>query len=368
MTTSVTARSAYVGLDYVHLFNEWLRGLLRDAWRITLRDPAMALFVIQTIRRQQAAIRLRGEWEARGTHVPPFMILSVTNRCNLHCKGCYAHAHHRAEGVEMNDARLRHIVAEARDLGVSIVVLAGGEPLARRNLLQLTAEFPEIIFLMFMNGLLLTEDKFDELRRQRNVVPVLSIEGDEETTDARRGRGVHARLTHVMDTLKARRVFFGTSITVTRFNFGQVTDAAFVQDLLRRGSQAFFFLDYVPVEEGTEDLVLTEAQGKSLVHLVRTYRREFPALFIAFPAGEQEFGGCLAAGRGFVHISPSGDLEPCPVSPFSDTNLKDASLQEALHSRLLQTIRENGEYLEEHHGGCALYERRDWLASLLRGE
>ncbi len=78
------------------------------------------------------------------------------------------------------------------------------------------------------------------------------------------------------------------------------------------------------------------------------------------------FAVIMAGGRGFVHVSPEGRLEPCPFSPFSDVSLKEMSLKEALQSKLLRTIRENSDQLDESKGGCALWEKRDWVASLLQ--
>ena len=85
----------------------------------------------------------------------------------------------------------------------------------------------------------------------------------------------------------------------------------------------------------------------------------------AVPGDEDRFGGCLAGGRGFVHISADGDVEACPFAPFSDTNLRDSSLRDALQSELLATIRRNSDQLREGKGGCALWEKKEWLHSLL---
>ena len=90
----------------------------------------------------------------------------------------------------------------------------------------------------------------------------------------------------------------------------------------------------------------------------------YPALFIGFPGDETAFGGCLAAGRGFIHVSPSGDLEACPAAPFSDTNLARVSLSEALKSPLLHRIRSNHHLLTETNGGCALWKNRQWIQAL----
>jgi MoaA/NifB/PqqE/SkfB family radical SAM enzyme len=69
---------------------------------------------------------------------------------------------------------------------------------------------------------------------------------------------------------------------------------------------------------------------------------------------EEQYGGCLAAGRGFIHVNPRGQLEACPFAPFSDTDLSEISLREALGSELLLKIRQNASQLSETKGG-ALY-------------
>lgn len=49
---------------------------------------------------------------------------------------------------------------------------------------------------------------------------------------------------------------------------------------------------------------------------------------------EKSYGGCVAAGRGFFHINSHGGAEPCLFSPYSDINVRDTSLWEALKSKL----------------------------------
>lgn len=70
---------------------------------------------------------------------------------------------------------------------------------------------------------------------------------------------------------------------------------------------------------------------------------------------EQFMGGCLAAGRGFFHISPGGAAEPCPFSPFSKLNVRETSLREVLQSPFFQQVREIEARAQEHHGGCTLF-------------
>jgi len=347
------------------LFTHSILDLLTQGVRVCLRDPSMALFIQRMISRQRRAERVRGQWAEQGLRVPPFMIASVTHRCNLHCKGCYARAQHRETEPEMSAEMLRRVLSEARDLGVSIVLLAGGEPLTRPELLDITAEYPEILFPMFTNGLLIDDDVIERLARQRHVVPVLSVEGHQIETDARRGLGVWAHVRETMARLEARRLFFGTSLTLTSHNYDVATSPEVVGDLVGAGCRIIFYIDYVPFQPGTEALELTDDQIAREPAIIERLRKRYNSLFVAFPGDEEMYGGCLAAGRGFVHVSPEGRLEPCPFAPYSDVSLSHMSLREALDSEFLKSIRESDQHLQETHGGCALWENRVWVQSLL---
>ncbi len=340
---------------------------LRIALRITLHNPRIAVRAPRLLWRQWRAARLRQRHERGGTHVPPFVIYSVTGECNLDCDGCYDKLLHRSDRPELTDGDMRRVLGEARDLGVSIVLLAGGEPLLRRDLLRITAEYPEILFLLFTNGSLLDEGRIEQLKRQHHVIPVLSIEGDETKTDDRRGAGTYEHVVAAMARLKKRRVFFGTSTTLTRANFDMHLDEAHLRDLIRKGCRLFYSINYVPVEPGTDDLQLEPKQVHDLERRLAEFRKRLPAIFIAFPHDEIALGGCLAAGRGFLHINAYGDVEPCPFSPYSDTNLNETPFADALASPLLQSILTSGVVLDETDGRCALWKRREWVEGLLDG-
>ncbi|MDD3421373.1 MAG: radical SAM protein [Methanocellales archaeon] len=352
------------GSNFRKTLNQALNIFLKDALRVALTNPLQAYSFVRTLSWQQKAARVRSKLEREGIHVPPIMILSVTNRCNLHCKGCYHQALDRSSQPEMSESKLRSIFVEAKELGISFMVLAGGEPLVRREILDMTKNFPEIIFLVFTNGLLIDDEVIAKLKGQRNFVPVISLEGWEEDTDARRGKGVYEHLQGIIGKIKSIDLFWSVALTVTRSNFATVTDDQFIQALTDLGCKLFFFVEYTPITEGTEDWVITDEQRVNLLDLRDSFRSKFSALFIAVPGDEEEIGGCLSAGRGFVHVSAEGNVEPCPFSPYSDTNLRDSSLKDALQSEFLKTIRQNNEQLSETEGGCALWIKREWVRSL----
>ena len=343
-----------------------LRVFFTDAVRVAFTSPAQAWFFLRTVVRQMAGARRRRAWQKRGVRVPPIIIFSITHRCNLECEGCYDRTLH-GEGVEeLSEAEVRRIVREASDLGVTFFVLAGGEPFIRPELLDVTGDFPGILFLVFTNGLLLDETAIARLKRQKNVIPLLSLEGDEQATDRRRGAGVFRRVRDVMRRLRAEGIFFGTSVTFTRANFEMVMDEAFVEDLIGAGCRFFLFMEYTPVVEGTEGLMPSTEQRRTVMARMNEFGDRHRALFIAVPQHETEVGGCLAAGRGFVHVSAEGDLEPCPFAPFSDRSVRDGRLIDALGSDLLRAIRAHPERLDESkEPGCALWRQRRWVESLL---
>jgi len=346
--------------------NQGLRIFFSEFVRVSLRRPSQAAFFARTILWQAGAARRRARVAAEGITVPPIAIFSITNRCNLRCKGCYAHAI-RGEGAadKLSSDKLRTIVAEADQLGFSFFVIAGGEPLTRPEIIDIARNYPHIIFLLITNGMLLDAAMIKKLEGQRNTVPVLSIEGNQAETDERRGAGVHQRLREKMDQLKRAGIFFSLAFTVTRGNFGVVTDPDFLQGAIDAGCRLFIHMEYTPIREGTDHWVITDAQRAQMKRIVEGFRQRFKAVFIAVPWDEEEQGGCLASGRGFVHISAAGDLEPCPFAPYSDVNLNDAPLREALKSPFLLSMRDNHAMFAETEGGCALWKNRDAVESLL---
>jgi MoaA/NifB/PqqE/SkfB family radical SAM enzyme len=76
-------------------------------------------------------------------------------------------------------------------------------------------------------------------------------------------------------------------------------------------------------------------------------------------------GGCMAAGREFFHINSHGGAEPYPFSPYSDVNVRDGSLREAIASPLFHRLQSEGVLSGEHVGGCVLYEKRELVKALL---
>jgi MoaA/NifB/PqqE/SkfB family radical SAM enzyme len=350
--------------DSIGLFDRRVARVFKYAARAAWKNPKQAFFFTRIQAAQSRSARRRGRQRKLGVQVPPLVIASITSRCNLHCRGCYARARHGSRRPEMTDEQWAGLFAQAEELGVAVIMLAGGEPLLRPTILDVTRRFPGIIFPLFTNGLLLDDAVVARFRKQPQVIPVLSIEGWEPQTDTRRGEGVFDSVAAAAEKLRAAGLFFGVSLTVTRRNFDAVTAEGLVQALTGNGCSLFIFVEYTPAEPGTEDLTLLPQQKRRLSEFSDEMQEHSRPVFIVFPGDEEDYGGCLAAGRGFVHIGPDGSLEPCPFAPYSDASVADVPLRDALGSRLLRLIRDNHADLKETRGGCALWRKREWVEAL----
>jgi len=336
--------------------------LAGDILRASLRNPRETLFALRFSVAARKARARRERLADNGENVPAFLIASITDRCNLSCAGCYARANsaradvHRRE--PLSTERWSRLFAEARDLGVSFILLAGGEPFIRGDVLAAAAAVKEIVFPVFTNGTLIDDGALRMLRRNRNLVPMLSIEGDRAQTDTRRSGGTYDALMRTVDRLHAARILFGASVTVTTENLRTVVSREFVGRLHAKGCRALILVEYVPMTEDSRRLAPTDAAREAIQRGQEELRSLFPdTVFISFPGDEKHSGGCLAAGRGFFHVSVDGSAEPCPFSPHSDTNLRDAPLRAALASPLFTKLIDTGMLLSEHSGGCLLVEK-----------
>lgn len=348
------------------MMNKSIGLLIEEFIKIALRDFSSAKSILNIALKQKNTANIRNKNEENGLHVPPFMIASITSTCNLKCKGCYDREKHHNCSCEFNENQWSDVFLQARDLGMSFILLAGGEPLAKEKVIKECIKYPEIIFPMFTNGMLINEDWVNYFAFSRNIIPVISIEGNKDETDGRRGAGVFERVSLSFDLLKKRNIFYGISITLTSENFHSVLEGEFIKNYIDKGCRAFFFIEYIPFDPDTENLVISEAQRAELVNKLKKLREKYKGIFIAFPGDEKAFGGCLAAGRGFIHINASGGIEPCPFAPYSDVDLKNVTLKEALNSPLLKEIRDLHGLLKEHKGGCALFENREIVEKLIK--
>ena len=356
--------------DIQEYMTQGVERVVSDALKATLKDPRESAFMVKFAAASRTASKKRKKAEDKGEHIPPFLIASITSKCNLHCAGCYSRCNHATVDSEpvtqLTEDEWNGVFKEADDLGVSFILLAGGEPMLRRDVITAAAGNPNILFPIFTNGTFIDERYLELFDKSRNLLPIISIEGEKEITDARRGKGIYERLISNMDKLHERGLIFGASVTVTTQNIREVTTEHFLKELSDRGCKAVIFVEFVPVTDDSTELAPGEEEREYLASEISRLSASHPEMvYISFPGDEKSSGGCVAAGRGFFHINSHGGAEPCPFSPYSDVNIRNTSLKDALHSPLFMALRDGDILKDDHAGGCVLYEKRELVESLL---
>ena len=353
--------------DYV---SNGIESVIKGIMKASLKDPKETAFVVKFALAIKEAQKKRRIIEKKGHSIPAFLIASITSSCNLFCAGCYARANHscgdESSKGEMTNERWNEIFIEAKELGISFILLAGGEPFMRKDVLIRAAQVKEIMFPVFTNGTMFDEENIALLDKNRNLIPILSIEGDKEQTDERRGNGTYDILVNSMEMLYRKGLLYGASVTVTSENINTITSKEYFGFMYNKGCKALIFVEYVPVTPLTKNLTPTDAQRSRLETELQSLREQYKdAIFLSFPGDEKYSGGCLAAGRGFFHINVDGSAEPCPFSPYSDISLQKSTLLQALDSPLFNQLKESGMLIGEHDGGCLLFEKENEVMEII---
>ena len=261
-----------------------IEGIVADALKATLKNPRETAYLLRFASASRKASRRRGAFEKQGEHIPPFLIASITSSCNLHCAGCYSRCNEAtvdsAPVDQLSGEEWGKVFSEAEDLGVSFILLAGGEPLLRDDVVTAAGDHPDILFPIFTNGVFMNQRYFRLFDERRNLLPVMSIEGGRDITDARRGKGVYDRLILNMAELKKRDIIFGASVTVTTQNLSEVTSLEFVESLSSKGCKVIFYVEFVPVTEESTDLAPQDEHRDQLVRRMNDLRQTCPDVLL----------------------------------------------------------------------------------------
>jgi len=330
----------------------WAGGPLKALWR--LRSPALG-FLLAALRRRRSA--------RRGLLVPMGIGLSPTMRCNLRCTGCYARFHSRGE--EMPFETVRSTVSSAEARGVFLFVITGGEPYMRPEMLELYRAHRQSVFLTVSNGTLIDEATARQIASCGNVLPMISIEGNEAQTDERRGAGVHRQVLACMERLKRHGVLFGFSSVVARNNLETLAGDGFVSEMVERGCSVGFYNDLIPLTQEELPQVPDPAGQELFRARLAGLRRRYPILLVHLPEDEYDpTGRCLAVGGGAMHINARGFVEPCPFAHYARENVCNGSFDDALRSPFLAAIRSHPTVLMHGAVGCALVHNAETLEAI----
>lgn len=298
-------------------------------------------------------------------NIPWAILMDPTSACNLHCTGCWAAEYGNKLNLSFDE--LDDIITQGKALGVYMYIYTGGEPLVRKeDLIALCEKHSDCEFLSFTNGTLIDEAFANEMLRVKNFIPAISVEGFEEATDARRGKGTYAKVVKAMTLLKEKHLPFGISCCYTSQNLDSISASAFIDQMIDYGTRFAWYFHYMPVgNDAAPELLPTAEQREAIYHRLRAFRASKPIFIMDFQNDGEYVGGCIAGGRRYLHINANGDCDPCVFIHYSDANIRDTKLLDVFQRPLFMAYHDGQPFNNNHLRPCPMLENPEKLRNMV---
>ncbi|MDK2800448.1 MAG: hypothetical protein PWR27_1494 [Petroclostridium sp.] len=343
-------------------WNIYIRSLFEDIHPQVLKK-FLSNFIVNTLIFSPQRAKVYSE--RYNCNIPNVILMDPTTKCNLKCIGCWAAEYDKSASLSFDD--LDRIIVQGKELGIYMYIYSGGEPLVRKDdLIKLAEKHNDCTFLAFTNGTLVDEVFAKELLRVSNFLLAISIEGYEEETDMRRGEGTYSKAIKAMDILKKYKLPFGFSTCYHSYNVDVIGSEEYTDLMIEKGCKFGWYFTYMPLgKDARTELMVSPEQRELMYHKVREFRATKPIFLIDFWNDGEYSGGCIAGGRTYMHINANGDVEPCAFIHYSNANIKEVSLLEALKSPLFMQYKMNQPFNENHLRPCPLLDNPDKLKQMV---
>lgn len=312
------------------------------------------------------SVHLHKQRLKRGEYFPPFLYVSIINSCNLRCQGCWVDVASPQQTIDR--AAMNRLITEAKEMGNVFFGIVGGEPFMHPELLEILGDHPDCYFQVFTNGQFITDEVATRLRRLGNVTPLISVEGTEIVSDERRGRsGVLNKTIQGVQNCLNNKVMTGVCTSLCQTNIDDLLTETWIDRLIEMGVFYTWFHVYRPMgPDSNPELSLTSTQQRKAREFVVEMRARKPIVIIdAYFDGEGK-ALCPAANGISHHISPWGDIEPCPIVQFSKESIHDES--QSLRDKFVDSefLRDFRQLAQSTTRGCIVLERPDLLRELVK--
>lgn len=351
--------------DDDNVWADYVMRILRDIDRENLKKAFLSFVLGAGYHGTKAVRKNREKYKC---NIPFLMLLDPTSACNLRCKGCWSAEYGHKFNLSFEE--MDSIVSQGVALGTHLYMFTGGEPLIRKkDILELCRKHKNCTFLAYTNATLIDQQFCEDTKEVGNLALAISIEGNEETNDFRRGEGAYETSIKALDLLKKNGCLYGISVCYTSKNIDEVTSDRFLDLMIEKGVKFGLYFNYMPVgTDAVAELIPTPEQRTYMYNWLRRVRNSKtgkPMFVMDFQNDGEYVGGCIAGGRNYIHINSAGDMEPCVFVHFSDSNIRTHTILEALQSPLFMAYYHNQPFNDNHLRPCPLLENPDCLRKII---
>ena len=345
-----------------HPYYSYIHHLIQEVDPHVMKTTAANFFINANLAAWPKQDALRKKYNC---NIPWAILLDPTSACNLHCTGCWAAEY--GNKLNLTYDEIDDIIRQGKELGIYMYIYTGGEPLVRKeDLIRLCKKHSDCVFLCFTNSTLIDEAFADQMLEVGNFIPAISLEGFEEATDGRRGNGVYQKVMKAIELLRRKKLLYGISACYTSANFDSITSEEFYDKLIELGAYFIWYFHYMPVgNDAVPALMPTPEQRTEIYRRIRKFRAEKPLFAMDFQNDAEYVGGCIAGGRRYLHINANGDIDPCVFIHYSDSNIREKSLLDALRSPMFMAYHDGQPFNENMLRPCPMLENPEKLRAMV---
>ncbi|NLH01069.1 MAG: radical SAM protein, partial [Clostridiales bacterium] len=201
-------------LDENSIWHAFTENLFRDVDVKVIKKLVECFFVNANLEGAQRAVAAEKKYDC---NIPWAILMDPTSACNLSCTGCWAAQY--GDKNNLSFETLDSICQQGKELGTYFYIFSGGEPLVRKkDIIRLCRKHNDCYFFAFTNGTLVDDELCEQMLDVGNFALAFSIEGNEEATDMRRGKGTYRKVIEAMERMRKHRLLFGYSTCYHRYN------------------------------------------------------------------------------------------------------------------------------------------------------
>ncbi len=294
---------------------------------------------------------------ADGAELRPSLVSwNITRQCNLWCSHCYRDARETPDPQELTTEEGLQLIRDVAEVGFKVLILSGGEPLLRADLLDLIAgaKAAGVRPALGSNGTLITPEMAAKMKEAGLMRAGISLDSADPDWHNRLRCSPTAWQDAIAGMKACREVglSFQVNTTVTQQNESQILEITELAKALGAAGHHVFFL--VPTGRGKDiagDMIEAQRCERLLEALLRRQAQGDleikPTCAPQFIRVAEKLGldlrfhtGCLA-GRTYCVITPNGDVQPCPYLPLPVGNVHRTRFTEIWRgSEHFRTLRE----------------------------